>query len=262
MMDIIKTISAFLYKHSWHWRYYRDSKADQIEFNNAYKSYPCSTIDGNDCIMMLNGRVSLWPFDLHGGLADRLKGIVSVYKACIETNKPFKILHTIPYQLEDFLEPNEVDWRIREDEIQYNRNTVRPHYLRHSHYKDEEQYLMWRLIKLLKREKGVHHIYSNAKMVNDQDYRELFHKLFKPSPIIQNHIKENLRNINKEYISLSFRFCHLLGDPVDEYMIELNQDEKISLLNKTHNSIMDFHQLYPNYTLLVNSDSTTFIEYI
>ena len=259
---MISLLKKLLYKHCWHYRFLADKKADYIEFNNGYDSSPYPKQPGNDVIMMFSGRVSLWAFDLHGGLADRLKGIVSVYKACIEANRTFKILHTIPYKLEDYLEPNEIDWRIKEDEIQYNRNAVHPHYLRHAHYKDEEKYLMWRLIKLLKSEKGIHHIYSNAKMINDEEYRDLFHKLFKPSPVIQSHITNNLQNINNIYISLSFRFCHLLGDPIDEYMPELNQNDKISLLNKTYNSIIDFHQSYPNHTILINSDSATFIDYI
>lgn len=256
-------ITSFLYKYSWYYRYISDNRSDRIEFKNAYSSTPCKKTPGNDCIIMFSGKASLWKFDLHGGLADRLKGIVSVYKACLDTNRPFKILHTKPYKLDLFLIPNKYDWTITENSINYNINAVEPHYLRHAHEKDEERYLLWRLKKIFQTsQNNVLHIYSNAKMINDLEYKILFNQLFKPSPVIENEINNHLLKLKGNYISLSFRFCHLLGDPVDEYLPELKQEEKVKLLSKTLKCIEYFHQQYPSHNLLINSDSTRFINYI
>ena len=46
----------------------------------------------------------------HGGLADRLRGIVSVYSYCREHNIPFYINYTSPLELTNWLVPNEYDW--------------------------------------------------------------------------------------------------------------------------------------------------------
>lgn len=55
-----------------------------------------------------------------GGLADRLRGIISVYEICKEQNLDFKIVFTNPFKLSNFLVPNETDWKIKERELNYN----------------------------------------------------------------------------------------------------------------------------------------------
>jgi len=207
---------------------------------------------------MFSGRAKLWGFDFHGGLADRMKGLVSVYKACKELGKEYKVLHTLPYPLEKYLEPNQVNWIIREEDVVYNMNAVSPHWLRHSHYPDENKYHYWRLKKLLNSTRTLH-VYSNAIMVSDEEFKSLFHELFKPSFILKNAIEQNLKDIGRKYISLSYRFTHLLGDPIDVYLKELEEDEKLKLIDKAISSIYKMHQLYPEHKLLVNSDSERFL---
>ena len=58
----------------------------------------------------------------NGGLADRLRGIVSVYEVCKEQNLDLSILFTNPFNLSEFLVPNKIKWEIKENELNYNTN--------------------------------------------------------------------------------------------------------------------------------------------
>ena len=72
---------------------------------------------------MADGRKS------HGGLADRLRGIVSTYEYCLNHRVDFRIHFTSPFNLEDLLLPNEYDWRIGAGEISYNPTFSTPVYI-------------------------------------------------------------------------------------------------------------------------------------
>lgn len=48
----------------------------------------------------------------YGGLVDRLRGIISVYVACQKAGRDFRISFTHPFQLSDYLEPVDINWRI------------------------------------------------------------------------------------------------------------------------------------------------------
>lgn len=258
-IDKFKTgITNFIYKHSWYYRLYVDNKVDRNQFSKVYDNAPHEEILSKDVIFILSGKAHLWAFDIHGGFADRIKGIVSFYEACKESNRNFKIVHTYPYLLEKFLIPNQYDWKIDPDTIIYNINAVTPYYYRHSHYSDEASYFRWRARKLLQGNKCLH-VYSNAVTVSDDEFRVCFNELFRPSTSLEKEIEINLNNIGCRYISLSYRFTHLLGDPVDTYMKELSSEEKESLIAKTLNCIVYFHKKYPNHKILVNSDSNTFL---
>ena len=65
-------------------------------------------------ICLFDGRID------HCGMTDRLRGIVSAYDVAKQLGYDFRIWFVNPFRLEDYLLPNEVDWRIDESEISYN----------------------------------------------------------------------------------------------------------------------------------------------
>ena len=65
-------------------------------------------------VVMVDGKMT------HGGLTDRIRNILSVYCFCKEHKIPFRIFYIYPIRLEEFLIPNEYDWRITEDEVSYH----------------------------------------------------------------------------------------------------------------------------------------------
>lgn len=258
-------VKKYFNKLFWHYRLYKENKSDKIYFSQVYDNAPHESIMSNDCVFLVTGKAKLW-YDavIHGGLADRLKGMASVYTACRDVGRNFKIVHTYPYLLQDFLIPNLYDWTTNPESVVYNNNAVSPHMQRHSCNEDTDmiKYQIWKLKKILGKSKKCVHLYSNAITVDDDCFRHIFHELFKPSPLLEDEINKNLEAIGGAYISLSFRFTHLLGDPVDTYMKELSSVEKENLIEKLVVCINDFHIKYPDRFILVNSDSNIFLSRI
>ena len=59
-------------------------------------------------IFMVDGRIP------HGGMFDRLKGLITIYAISKALGKPFKLSWSYPFVLSKYLEPNEYDWPIDE----------------------------------------------------------------------------------------------------------------------------------------------------
>src|SRR5574344_2198132 len=77
------------------------------------KKIKCSNGNANDKLVIYSVQKET---TFSGGLSDRLRAITSIYKECKRQNIRFRILFE-PLHLEDYLEPNEYDWRLRNDEI-------------------------------------------------------------------------------------------------------------------------------------------------
>ena len=72
----------------------------------------CTVKKRQSYVFMVDGRIH------HGGMFDRLKGLITVYAISKALGKSFKLDWTYPFVLDKYLEPNEYDWLI--DEIQMN----------------------------------------------------------------------------------------------------------------------------------------------
>ncbi|MBR1733709.1 MAG: hypothetical protein IJ729_08285 [Alloprevotella sp.] len=243
-----------------------DDAADRREFSTVYEhSSLTSSVSRASCgiprraIIIFSGRGNLWAFDKHGGWADRLKGILSVYKAAKLTGRDFRILHTYRFNLDEYLAPALHDWRIEPEEVSYDTASCTPYYFRHSHYPDERAYSAWRLLRKLGGEEPCLHLYSNVCAIADEEFPALFRELFSPSPVLGKALAAVGEALGHRFISLSFRFTHLLGDPVDTYMKELEADEKERLVATCVETLAHFHAEFPSHRLLVNSDSATFL---
>lgn len=275
-MSLKIRISNFLYLHSFWWRNYLDNKIDRFaarkgfaELSNGGRNEP------SDCVIVLfNSKEALYNIRHNsGGLIDRLKGIVAVYKACKLTNRPFRICHTDPFDLERYLCPNTVDWHIISSDVCYDANKTDVHVFSYVYrkneeeWKDEEEYQWRRLLKLINKAKRSHkelHIYTNALLMKNilDEFRSLFSELFRPSDILKSEIDKNLQAIGSPYISVSFRFTHLLGDPVDVIREELDESGKQALIHRMGEELENIHKKHPNNKLLVNTDSNIFREYV
>lgn len=199
----------------------------------------------------------------NGGLADRLRGIVSVYEICKEQNLDFKILFTNPFNLSDFLVPNRVDWSIKNDELNYNTSITNLCYidtLTGSGHEARKQ-KQWFRREFKKRYKEFH-VRTNALFSYDGDYATLFNELFKPSPKLQSSIEKQKKILGTSYISTSFRFMNLLNDfnETVELHSKLTKEEQSELIIKNIEQLQLLHVKYPNKRILVNSDSTTFLQ--
>lgn len=212
------------------------------------------------CVAMVDGRA------FHGGMCDRFKGIVSLYAYCKFHNLPFRIRYTYPFRLEDYLSPASYDWTLREHEYTDNPRYTRILYMRGEH-------LATRLLRL-KTKKQVHY-YSNRDCLpqinaacaggNDGrgklDWGELYRELFKPGPVLQERIESIKKGLGGDYYAAVFRFQNLLGDFREYHFKSIkDQNEAETLLEKCLDAIKNLQAAHQNQTLLVTSDSVTFLK--
>lgn len=151
-----------------------------------------------------------------GGLSDRLRGIVSVYAECKRQGRPFRIVFE-PLHLEDYLAPNEYDWRIWEDEIDWDLAKSYPCVLLTYHNDPHNSWQHFVQSSVLRSyfRKHCHQLHVFTNMIpSDEEYQTLFHELFRPTDDLQQLIGYHLEKLGGKgnYISCTFRFRQLLGD--------------------------------------------------
>lgn len=213
----------------------------------------CKT-DRRRLVFMIDGRTH------HGGLSDRLCGLISAYKLAELNNREFKINYNYPYKLETFLEPNEYDWRINESEIGYNLFSSSPLYLSmfsHVHSK-LIKYVNW---KIAGKPKDLH-LYSNVRYFEIEEFGRLFNTLFKPSAQLQEAIESIQKKVGTDYISITFRFQQLLGDFKETgFAVLSNEEEKQNILDDCYTCIEQLYKV-TKQNILVTSDSGTFLSLV
>lgn len=197
----------------------------------------------------------------HGGLGDRLRGITSVYEYCKRNNRIFKINFYDPFKLETYLLPNKYDWRINKDLISRNPNESKP-VIFDCDLNFFEHYIHRKTMDIMFKKNKQIHVYTNT-FCYDKSYSQNFHELFKPSPILQSAINEQLQIINGEYITISFRFCQLLGDFKQDVFRPLPEKEQSLLIERSIQTIHRLKKKHPECPkIIVTSDSLKFINAI
>lgn len=152
-----------------------------------------------------------------GGLSDRFRGIVSVYKMCKENGLEFKI-HFDGMDLRNYLDVAEYDWRIKDEEICYDCNKVYPCTILtyHSNLNNilQKKIQNWFLTRYLKKCYEQIHIYTNMATA-ENEYGRLFKELFRPCGELQELIDYHSGLLGDEYDAMVFRMRQLFGDFVD-----------------------------------------------
>lgn len=119
----------------------------------------------------------------HGGISDRLRGIISVYQYCKSRNIPFRINFTSPFNLDMFLVPNMYDWELKEGEFVRNRSVGFRFFNSYSHIdEDKDDYF-----SLLDSKMKQVHCYTNVT-IEEPNMHVYFKELFKPSVVLQKAI--------------------------------------------------------------------------
>jgi len=229
---------------------------DYQKFLRKYykNSNPRANNHEKEVIFMCDGKVQ------HGGLSDRLRGLISAYKVCKEAGIKFFVYFKYPFPIEDYLIPNHYDWRINADDISYNgRDSVPVFYIDVDEKKQDENFLKKKLQKISKKQV---HLYINASYSwTNHTFGKYFHELFRFSDEFQQRIDACTKEIGCKYLGLTFRFMSLMGDFKDTVNNTLNEEEKKILLDKCIAELNKFKEKYPEYEkFLVTSDSITFLK--
>lgn len=197
-----------------------------------------------------------------GGLSDRLRGIVSVYAECKRQRRPFRIVFE-PLHLQDYLSPNKYDWRIGEDEIDWDLTESYPCVLLTYHNDPRNRWQHFVQSTVLRSYFRKHclqlHVFTNM-IPSDKEYRTLFHELFKPADDLQQLIGYHLEKLGgkRNYISCTFRFRQLLGD-FKEGGDTLPAEQREAYIERCIETVKELHKQYGDKNILVTADSSTFL---
>ena len=201
-------------------------------------------------IAMIDGRC--W----HGGMCDRFKSIISFYQYCESRGIEFKINYTSPFNLANYLLPNEIDWQIDKEDLPDSIFPVRP-FIGTSECGE-------RLYRLNTNKSILY--YGNRDLAafgkiprTTEDWGVIFNRLFKPSPKLQHNINMLCKSIGCPYIAVVYRFQNLLGDFKEYDFAELDVKAKQKLIEKSLNTLNKIHEASPLKLILVTSDSQTFL---
>lgn len=203
-----------------------------------------------------------------GGLCDRLRGIIGTYFVCKAKNLPFRLFYRVPFLMEEFLEPNQYDWHIEENEVCFSQDTnlVSIHSFRNGVFFGQREKKF--LFKKIKPSAKQTHVYTNTQFIYQENLQKYFWELFKPSERLQNRIDWESQKIACPYISITCRFLTLIGDFNDPcYIGKLTEKEIDEYFLKLKNKITQIYQEEKGKTqgelkVLVTSDSTTFLQFI
>jgi hypothetical protein len=193
---------------------------------DGYENYSENRDDGDSrqtLIFMADGK---W---MHGGLTDRLRGMTSAYKFAKEHNLDFKIYHTSPFELQEILQPNNVNWVIGEKEISRNCEVAKPVLLYREDFNNDSA-----LERQIDSKHKQFHLYSCVDTVGE-DFSKYFNELFKPSPILKQELSHYSELLGESYTAISFRFQNKLGDFKEFTFKELPENGKRKLMSAAIN---------------------------
>jgi len=194
----------------------------------------------------------------HGGLTDRLRGILTAYREAKRVDKKFYIYWNSPFELTDYLEPAGFDWRISKEEISRARGDA-------SVIVVDDMSPFQSLVRLrisLSKETPQIHLYTNADSARGE-YRELYTQLFKPTLLLQTEVEKNRQRLGDRYWAFTFRFLQLLGDFNDWSQLTLSDEEASELMDYVKNEFVSFAKKVPdNCKIHVTSDSRRFLDFI
>lgn len=209
---------------------------------------------GNAIIARVDGST------FHGGLADRWKGIVSLYAFAKATGREFRIDYTFPFELTEFQIPASYDWRLQEGELSdrvsrvcLKRVTAQPTFDRMIRLPHDKQI----------------HCYANrdwVEAINQQFHTSytwggLFNELFLPSQRLLKAMDTYRSKLGDTYIAVAFRLQNLFGD-FKEYDYEpATPTRQQEILNLCRSYLQALHRRTQK-PILVTSDSQRFTQEI
>ncbi len=198
----------------------------------------------------------------HGGMFDRLKGLISVYAASKVLNRPFKIFFCSPFSLRKYLEPNQYDWTIGGEELCYHYPSARPVFM----YGEIEN--PRRIVKDRKCETHFYYGYDSLDYINSHfnvhfEWGSLYQELFRPTQYLQYFIDKYKAEIGMEYVVVHFRFLNLLGDKIEfDINPTLTGGGKQSLMEKALCEVKNVIKENPSKRIMLACDSNYFASYV
>ena len=217
---------------------------------------PRATNARKQIICMYDGRMD------HGGIADRLRGVVSSYDVAKKMGYDFRIFFDHPFRLEDYLVPAKVDWRITKEELCYNPEDAEPMFCgSNATFVEPFFQRLWFKKRFRKAHKQLH-VYTNALLLpRSKRYGELFRELFRPSERLEAALQHYSEPLAGGYVTMSLRFIGLLGDFAERDARHITPEEQEQLIERCLTKIQQLHdKRTAGKKVLLTSDSTRFLK--
>ncbi|WMI95026.1 hypothetical protein [Bacteroides fragilis] len=235
-------------------------------YRSQEKMIRCKKVDLGKSLLHMEGCVIFMADGIlkQGGLADRLRGIVSLYKFCKMNDMNFKIHFVSPFCLSSFLRPNFYDWQLSLDGVSYDssHDTIVLIPKKASEYWFDQCFFRNELATRINSKNMQYHVYTNIDLVGFE-FGSLFKELFSPAPKLQVALDRHLKTLGTEYVSLSYRFLDILGDFKDTIDYDLSKKERENILGKCVNSVREMLKKHSGFShILVTSDSQIFLSQI
>jgi hypothetical protein len=198
----------------------------------------------------------------HGGLVDRLKGIISFYDIAKRLDFDFYIQFNTPFSLTDFLEPNQVDWIIKDSDVTYNfRSTQIVNCINNFNFNPFE--------KIKNSNKSTFLIYSNIDYLDISNknlgdinketlWRNHFNDLFKKTVLLDTELN---KVVPGSYNSFHTRFTSLMGDFKDSTSVILSIEARNKLISDLKTKVIQLKEA-SDKPLYAFSDSSNFLDEI
>lgn len=208
-------------------------------------------------IFMVDGSIP------HGGMFDRLKGLITIYAVAKTLGKDFRINWTYPFLLSKYLIPSKYNWLINESQMNFGIFSY------HNVIAYGEYVSPNRLMKSRTKETHFYYGYNSLNEVNkvfktNYSWGELYRELFQPTPYLQRYLDCYSAEIGQKYVAIHARFLNLLGDKVETAINpELASDkEKEKLVELAISAVRNISSLHPHVRVMIASDSMVFINRI
>ena len=199
----------------------------------------------------------------HPGLADRMKAIINCYNIAKLNGYDFRIVFKIPFRLEDYLQPNKVDWMADYGDLNYS--------IRGTKFFNEMDFLTedsWvGRTKLVKNRE--YHCYSyignrQPKTFPESGYEwsNLFGELFRPTPRLQSAI-DACGYDGDSYVAVHLRFVNALENFEEVSCCDNalhTEKEKTALINRCKQGLLRIKEENGDCHVLVFSDSKRFLD--
>lgn len=198
----------------------------------------------------------------HGGLVDRLKGMLSFYDIAKTLDYDFFIQFDAPFNLDVFLEPNQVPWKMDRRDLRYHPIKTKILYTVNDFDCNP--------LKIIQ-DSSAHSfiIYANIDYSNtlhpewtlkekENNWRNNFNTLFKKSVWLNSKLNAIE---NEKYIACHTRFTTLMGDFKDSTALVLNAKEQEVLTVQLQQKMKCILE-ETNYKCYAFSDSMRFLDTI
>ncbi len=186
------------------------------------------------------------------GLADRLKSFVTAYVIAMENGYDLKILHTHGFNLDRYLLPNEINWKISRDNISYGLNKARILMVLYSLPILNKKVKQWHIY-------GAQNILPFLPQKAAYNWHDVFWKLFTLSPYLKDLLTKSRQIIGIEkYIAIHVRFLDYLEKvEANDSPIKTTNRERAKMINSvlaTIESLREKHSL----PIILFTDSPSF----